>query len=413
MEGRPVNTQSSSPAADVPPPGTGFATRYTPSRRNFLRGTLGTAAVVGLGAPLLAACGAKTSSSSAAHSAIADGLTPEPGPLRIYNYADYIAPDLITKFQDENKVKVEVTTFGNDQEGVNKLANKAVDVDVYQAASESAITRLAEGGLVQPLNRSYLPDFGNLLKAYQDPSYDPGAKYSLPFAAWGLGIGYRTDRITREEIEAKGWDILGDERFRGQAAVVDSYRNSLGYNMLRRGQDVNSGDDKVIDDALQNLLELADRTKIKVNVTQYQDIPEGNTTVSISWSGDLLGSIQYLPQGTPPEVLGWWYPADNRSIIGTDVMAVTSTAKKPVLAHMWMNFLLKPENARIQFLSNGYQIPISGLDPAELAADAGIPPLLAKAIYTDEMANNGVRQRELDIDVDRKWEDAWSTFKTR
>ena len=394
-------------------PWTGFTNNYVSSRRNFLRGALGTTAVAALGVPLLAACGSQQASPVVSQTAIADGLRPEPGPLKIYNYADYIAPDLITKFEDENKVKIEVTTFGNDQEGVNKLANKAVNVDVYQAASESAITRLTRGGLVQPLNRSYLPDFGNLLTAYRDPSYDPGAKYSLPFSAWSLGIGYRTDRIKPEEIAAKGWEILGDERFRGQAAVVDSYRNSLGYNMLRRGQDVNSGDDKVIDDALQNLLTMADRTKVKVNVTQYQDIPEGNTTVSIAWSGDMLGSVQYLPQGTPAEVLGWWYPADNRSIIGTDVMAVTSTATNPVLAHIWMNFLLKPENARIQFLNNGYQIPITGLDPAKLAEDAGIPPLLAKAIYTDQIAENGVRQKELDIDIDRKWEDAWSTFKSR
>jgi spermidine/putrescine transport system substrate-binding protein len=408
-----MSTHSFARPGDAPPPWSGFANRLAPSRRNFLRGALGTAAVVGLGAPLLAACGPKATSSGAAQSAIADGLKSETGPLRIYNYADFIAPDLLTKFQDENKVKIEVTTFGNEQEGVNKLANKAVDVDVYQAASEAAITRLIQGGLVQPLNHSYLPDFGNLIKNYQDPSYDPGAKYSLPFGAWSLGIGYRTDRITPEEIEAKGWDILSDERFRGQAAIVDDYRHSLGYNMLRRGQDVDSGDDKVIDEALQNLLALADRTKVKANVTQYQDIPEGNTTVSIAWSGDMLGSIQYLPQGTPAEVLGWWYPADKRSIIGTDLMAVTSTAKSPVLAQTWMNFLLKPENARIQFLNNGYQIPITGLDPAKLVADAGIPPLLATAIYTEEIADKGVRQKELDIDVDRKWEDAWSTFKSR
>jgi hypothetical protein len=78
-----------------------------------------------------------------------------------------------------------------------------------------------------------------------------------------------------------------------------------------------------------------------------------------------------------------------------------------------MNFLLKPENARIQFLNNGYQIPITGIDPAKLAADAGIPSLLTAAIYTESKANNGVRQKELDVDVDRKWEDAWSTFKSR
>jgi spermidine/putrescine transport system substrate-binding protein len=408
-----MDTQSSPDPHSAAPPWNDLGRRVIPSRRNFLRGALGAAAAVGIGAPLLAGCAPKASNSPAAQSTIASGLKPEAGPLRLFSYADYIAPDLITKFQDENKVKIEVTTFANEQEGLNKLANKAVNIDVYQAASEAAITRLIRGGLIQPLNRAYLPDFGNLIKAYQDPSYDPGAKYSLPFAAWSLGIGYRTDRIKPEEINAKGWEILGDERFRGQSAVLDDYRNTLGFQMLRRGQDVNSGDDAVINQALQDLLELADRVKVKVNVTEYQDIPEGGTTVSLAWSGDMLGSPAYLPQGTPPEVLGWWSPADDRTIIGTDTMAITSTATNPVLGLTWMNFLLKPENARIQFLNNGYQIPITGIDPAKLAADAGIPSLLTAAIYTESKANNGVRQKELDVDVDRKWEDAWSTFKSR
>lgn len=383
------------------------------SRRNFLRGTLGSAALIGLGAPLLAACGPKPSSPGAVQSAIADGLQPEAGPLRLFNYADFIAPEVVAKFEDEHKVKIEITTFATEQEGVNKLAQKAVDVDVFQAASEPMISRLISSGLVQPVNRSYLPDFDNLIPTYQDQWYDPGSTHSVPFVAFSLGIGYRTDRITREEIEAKGWDILADDRFRGTAAVVDDYRNALGYHMLRTGEDVNSGDDAVIDASLKNLIDLADRNNIKVNNTQYQDIPEGNTTVSLAWNGDMIGAIPYLPAGTSPDVLGWWYPADNRSIIGTDLAAVTTVAKNPVLAHMWMNYLLKPEIARMQFLQQGFQVPITGLDPAKLAADAGIPPLLAGAIFTDDVANNGLRQKELAVDVDRKWEDAWSTFTSR
>lgn len=382
------------------------------SRRTFMRAAWGTAAF-GLGTPLLAACGPKKSAAAQQQATIADGLKPESGPLHIFNYADFIAPDLITKFQDENHVKIEVTTFANESEGINKLANKSVNVDVYQAASEAAIGRLIRGGLVQPMNRSYLTNFKNLMSAYANPSYDPGSKYSLPFAAWSLGIGYRTDRISQAEMEAAGWDILKDPRFKGKAAVLDDYRCTLGFEMLRRGADVNSADDAVIKQAQQDLLDLADQVKVKVNVTEYQDIPEGTTTVSLAWSGDMAGAVGYLPDGTRAEVLGWWYPPDNRSIIGTDLMAVTATAKNPVLAHRWLNFLLDPVNAHEQFLNIGYQIPVQGLDPVKLAKDAGLPPLLAPAIYTETTANKGVRQSELSVDVDQKWEDAWATFKSR
>lgn len=374
---------------------------------------MGGAAVLGLGVPLLSACGSDTAAGPQ-QAGIADGLAPEAGPLRIFNYADFINPELIEKFQDEHQVNIEITTFSTDTEAISKLANNSVQVDVHQATSATTLPRVVQGGLLQPLNRSYLPNFSNLLPAYTNPSYDPESRYTLPFSAFSVGIGYRTDRIDPTTVATQGWDLLWDPSLRGQVAVLDSYRTALGVAMLRRGvTDLNTGDPAILQQALDDLLALSDTNNVKVNISGYQDIPEGATTASMIWNGDMLGARAYLPENESPEVLGWWYPEDSRGIIGNDLMGITATAEHPVLAHLWLNFLLDPANARAQFITNGYQIPVTGFDPAQLAADGDIPPNLATAVYTEATADNGIRLTELSLEDDKRWEDAWSTFKSR
>src|SRR5262249_25156556 len=109
------------------------------SRRHLLA-LGGLAAVAGTG--ILAGCGRPPRPSSTSTSpvilsrpdnpvtlptyadipAIADGLAPETGGvLKLYNYDDYISPDVIKAFGDQYNVDVQVTTFVTQDEAVEKL----------------------------------------------------------------------------------------------------------------------------------------------------------------------------------------------------------------------------------------------------------------------------------------------------
>ena len=73
------------------------------SRRDFLARSAQLGVLLGAGVPLLQACGS-SSSSGAVTKPIADGLSPEKGPLRIVNYADYINPDVIADFDEKGEI---------------------------------------------------------------------------------------------------------------------------------------------------------------------------------------------------------------------------------------------------------------------------------------------------------------------
>ncbi|MCB0957579.1 MAG: spermidine/putrescine ABC transporter substrate-binding protein [Ilumatobacter sp.] len=384
------------------------------SRRQFLTRSAQLGILLGGGVPLLQACGDDDSSSGGEKAGpIADGLEPEAGPLRILNYADYVSPDVIAAFEEQYGVKVEITTFDTDTEAITKLASGAIKADVHHSMAIYSVANLVAGGILQPLNKSYIPNAANVLSAFNDPWYDPGAAYSLPYTYFGTGIGYRSDRISAEEVEAQGWDTIWNATaFKGEVSVLDDEREAFTMAMLRRGiTDINTADQATIDQALADLTELIDLVNVKVNIEGYKDIPEGTTTIAQTWSGDLItGANNYLPEGTDASVLGFWHPPAGQYVLTNDAMGVVADAEHPVLAHLYLNFILDNDIAEENFGWVGYLPAITKLD-ADYLIDAGwVPEHLRNCVPTAEELAQALYIKSLGVDGDAKWAEAWSTF---
>ncbi|HEY0519096.1 MAG TPA: spermidine/putrescine ABC transporter substrate-binding protein [Ilumatobacteraceae bacterium] len=380
--------------------------RFT--RRQVIAGSsrLGLALAVGL--PLLQACGDNTSSSGNKKTAsIKDGLAPEAGPLRVFNYDSYVNPDLVKAFEKQYGVKVEITTFTTDDEAVTKIASGAVDVDLHQSASTTSLFKLVDTGLIQPLNKSYLTNIGNVAASLRDPYYDKGAKYTVPYTVFSTGIGFRADRVDAGSVS---WETLWDPTYKGVTSLLDDPREGLSAAILRKGlTDVNTGDPAVIKKAGDDLGDLTTKMNIKVEIEGYHTIPEGSTTVAHTWSGDMLNAQYYLPDGTGPEVLAYWQP--ETAVISNDTMCVLTKAKNPVLAHLFINYLLDKANAQTNFGYVGYQPAIEGIGAQELI-DAGlVPENLRSCVLTNDQISKGLRYLPLSTDVEALWNDAWSKFR--
>jgi spermidine/putrescine transport system substrate-binding protein len=122
------------------------------------------------------------------------------------------------------------------------------------------------------------------------------------------------------------------------------------------------------------------------------------------------GVLSYLPEGTDAEVVGWWYPEDRLGVVNNDLMLVVKDAEKPVLAHLFIDFMLDPENAKLNYAWNGYQPPIVGLEPDVLITEELVPESLRGALLTDSDIASGYRFLFLEPDVEARWNTAWSSF---
>ena len=99
------------------------------------------------------------------------------------------------------------------------------------------------------------------------------------------------------------------------------------------------------------------------------------------------------------------------AVINNDTMCVLTKAKNPVLAHLYINYLLDKTNAQTNFSYVGYQPAIEGLGAQELI-DAGlVPENLRTCVLTNDQITKGYRFLQLSADVDALWNDAWSKFR--
>ncbi len=381
------------------------------TRRRFIGQSIGAGVMIGAGLPILQGCGDKTGSKKAAEP-IADNLEPEEGPLRIVNYADYVSPEVIADFEKEFGVKVEITTIDSDTEMIQKLGSGAIKADVNHSMSSDSIDRLIAGGLIQPINKSYLTNLGNVVPELQDPWYDKGSVYSVPYTYFGTGLAYRADRVDPAQIEEWGWNTLWNAaEFKGQCSILDDDREAFTMAMLRKGiTDINTTDKATIDQALADVTELIDLVNVKVNITGYTDIPEGATTIAHTWSADMItGFLGYMPEGVGPEVLGFWHPPAGSYVVTNDSMGVVANAQNPVLAHRYINYLIDNDVAEKNFGWIGYLPAVAKLD-ADYVIDAGyVPENLRSCVPTADEIAKGLEYEPLG-DGDALYDEAWSRF---
>lgn len=290
---------------------------------------------------------------------IPDGVGDEHGPLGIYNYADYLDPGLVKKFEKLSGRKVQIATYNSSDEAIAKLSSGAVGFDVIVGLSGSNIVNLIAKQIVQPLNHSYLGNLDkNVWPELQDPFYDRGSRYTVPYVVWSDGIGWRNDKIG---IDIPGlevpWDIFWESQpYRGKVGILDDKRDALAMPMQRaamrtgRRPDLNTEDEQIVAQAGKDLGQLTDICNVKVAITDYQTLPEGKTWLHQSWSGDLLGAaFYYMPKGVPPSVLSFWSP-DTNGVVQNDFFCIGRTAKNPALGHRFIDFMLDEKNAFQNFV---------------------------------------------------------------
>jgi spermidine/putrescine transport system substrate-binding protein len=381
------------------------------SRRRFIGQSIGFGALLSAGVPILGSCGSENESGGAVEP-IDDGLEPEKGPLKVINYADYVNPDVVAAFEEQYDVKVEISTIDSDSEMIQKLASGAIKADVNHSMASTSINRLIEGKLIRPLNKTYIPNFTNVVAGLQDPWYDQGSVYSVPYMYFGTGIAYRADRIEAAQVEEWGWDTLWNAtEFKGQCSVLEDEREAFTMAMLRKGvTDINTTDQAIIDQALADVTELIDLVNIKVNITGYTDIPQGVTSIAHTWSADMIGGyLNFMPDGVGPEILGFWHPPAGSYVVSNDSMGVMADAENPVLAHLYINHLLDNTVAEENFGWVGYLPALSALDADYVIGSGYVPENLRNCVPTNDEISQALRYEPLGDD-DALYEDAWSKF---
>ncbi|HEX3981392.1 MAG TPA: spermidine/putrescine ABC transporter substrate-binding protein, partial [Acidimicrobiales bacterium] len=282
----------------------------------------------------------------ASNKAIANGLQPEKNAtLKIYNWVAYVNQKDLDAFGKKYGCKVELTTFNTMTEAISKLRSGQFDFDVF-VPTVDVLGPLVAGKIIQPLNHTYIPNISQAWTEFTNPFYDGNWNYTVPYTIYTTGMAWRKDHVPEDPSTlANPWAFPWQAKYKGKVAVLDDYRESMSLGLMKSGYfDLNTGDKTQLAAATNALLDLDKLVNLHIDNNDYSNVPSGQIWIHYAWSGDMAAAAGYMPKGTPVEVIGYWFPSDSKGPVGNDTMAVLSGGKNPVLAHLFLNYMLDLPN---------------------------------------------------------------------
>lgn len=256
--------------------------------------------------------------------------------LHVYNWSEYIDPEIYTDFEAEFGVKVIEDTFASNEDLLAKFQAGASGYDLI-VPSDYMVNIMNQLGLLAELNYDNIPNFSNIDEQFKDPPYDPGNKVSVPYQ-WGTtGIGYDADVF---EEPPESWAYLFDPEmaapFAGKISMLNDPREALGAALKYLGYSLNTTDEAQLEEAKQLLLQQKEWVAT-YDSEGYEDLlAAGETQLAHGWSGDFFMAAVEAPQ--------IWYaiPVEG-AVIWTDNLAIPKTANSQYTAEVFINYLLRPE----------------------------------------------------------------------
>ena len=309
--------------------------------------------------------------------------------LVIYNWGDYIDPELLTQFTEETGIQVQYETFDSNEAMYTKIKQGGTTYDIA-IPSEYMINKMKDEDLLVPLDYSKLEGLENIGPEFLNQSFDPGNKFSIPYF-WGtLGIVYNETMV---DEAPEHWDDLWKPEYKNSIMLFDGAREVLGLGLNSLGYSLNSKDPQQLEETVDNLYKLTPNIKAIVADEMKGYMIQNNAAIGVTFSGEasqMLEKNENLRYVVPTEASNLWF----------DNMVIPKTVKNQDAAYAFINFMLKPENALKNAEYVGYStpnLPAKELLPEEKKED--------KAFYPDAET---MKHLEVYEKFDHKWTGKYS-----
>ena len=331
--------------------------------------------------------------------------------LHVYNWNDYIPSDTIERFESECGCKVVYDTYGSNEEMLAKLAAGATGYDIL-VPTDYAVTTLVKQGKLMVLDKGQLPNLKNIAPQFMDRPFDPGNRYSVPYAFGSTLLGFNQAKMKDLEIPTDSWAALFEprylERIKGKVTVLDDQRELMGAALIYLGYSANDTDPQHWQQAV-DLLVKAKPYWAAFNSTSYiRLLAAGDIWLAHGYSMDMFQAAEAAQEAGRGVTVAYAIPKEG-AIMGMDNLVIHKDAPRPDLAHRFINFILEPQNAAA--LSNEL-----GVGNPNGAALKYVDPEIVKdpALFPDpERLARMENIEELSAEQRRRLNRLWTEVKVR
>ena len=283
---------------------------FSLNRRSFLQGT-GAVGVIGITLPSLS------------RRARAEGE------VNVYNWDTYIGENTVAEFEEATGTSVTYDLYADNAELFARFREGNPGYDVIVPTNDY-VERMIAAGMLQEIDHGKVPNFANLEPAFQDASFDPGRKFSLPYM-WGtIGIGYRVSEVS---TAPDSWGFLfGPEQPAGEVALLSEPTTVIGMALKYLGYSMNTTNQAEVDEAVELLIAAKPGIKTFAPDNGQDLLASGEVNLTMEWNGDML---QVMAED---DDLSYVVPKEG-GLLWQDCLCIPKDAPNPENAHAFINFI--------------------------------------------------------------------------
>ncbi|QEW19136.1 Putrescine-binding periplasmic protein precursor [Marinibacterium anthonyi] len=334
--------------------------------------------------------------------------------LNLLTWPGHTDPAVIGPFEEATGIKVVAKEYvGGDN--MVALVNQS-PVGTYDLILSDAeyVIQLMQGGFIQPLTpedypfEDFFPEFQHFPGHWIDDTL-----YSVIIRFGYLGVSYRTDVLTREEVDT--YQILMDPKLTGKVGYFDWYLPSMGCLSCGAGNIGHPYD--INDDEFAALLGFMDEVKPQTTgfysmADTFSSLTNGDAAI-IPGVGDWITQL-LAADGVP---VSSWVPKEG-GVQWTESLCIGKDTPKADLAKEYIQYMTSPEGQARSAVMPAYNASIPSKKGWEVLNETN--PDAAKRLrltfsdnnVMDDYAEGKINIRRTPVQQPiEDWTDAFTDFK--
>lgn len=331
--------------------------------------------------------------------------------LYLYNWNNYIGDATLQRAEAHCRCRIRQDYYADNEEMLAKLEAGASGYDLI-VPTGNAVESLIRRQALRLLDKTRLPHFANLKAEYLNSWFDPGNRYSVPYATTLTLIGYNADKLAELGLPTDSWALIFEpeylKKLRGKVTVLNSQRELFAAALRYLGHPAQSRDPAHWQAAKALILRAKPYWAAFSNSTYIKDLAVGNIWVAHGYSNDMFRAQQDAITAHRPFRIDFALPREG-AVLAVDSFVLHRSGRRPDLAHCFVDFMLQGENAAD--VSN-----LIGAGNANAAAMPYVRPELAAnpALFPSAAALPRLEMlRDLDPHSRRMLSRLWTEIKVR
>ncbi len=279
-------------------------------------------------------------------------LASEEKVLNVYNWSDYLAPDTIANFEKESGIKVRYDIFDSNEILHAKLVARKTGYDIVVPSSNWAKLQI-EGGLFQKLDKKQLPNWPNLDPTIlqQMQAFDPGNAYLVDWLWSYTTVGINVDKVKQAlgstPMPDNAWDLVFNSLYTHKLkscgiTMLDTASEVFPIALHYLGRDPYSKNPADYQAAFALLKKVRPDIKRFNSGGQIEDLASGQVCVALGWAGDFNLARKRAIENKLAQNIVALVPKTG-GLLFMDTMAIPADAPHPGNAHLFINYIMRPQ----------------------------------------------------------------------